>query len=174
MLATDREPRTPTPDAADLEPTPSAITDAQRLALERHIEADPRLVGDGSVGQMGFMAAARYVLRVRTNVALIISGACGYYFLAGVQTFGVEFVHEQYGTSQVVANLLMLAVGVGAAVGVLVGGQLGDRLLSGGRLKARVQVPAFAAVATVLLFVPRSSLTAHSLHCPTSCLPVPP
>ena len=74
------------------------------------------------------MAAARYVLHVRTNVALIISGALGYYFLAGVQTFGVEFVHTQYHVNQVLANALMLVVGAGAAAGVLIGGPLGDRL----------------------------------------------
>jgi MFS family permease len=54
----------------------------------------------------------------------------------------------------------MLVVGGGAAAGVLIGGPLGDRLLSRGRLKGRIQVPAFAAVATVLLFIP--ALITHS------------
>jgi hypothetical protein len=44
------------------------------------------------------------VLSIKTNVALIVSSACGYYFLAGVQTFGVEFVTKQYGIAQVVAR----------------------------------------------------------------------
>jgi sugar phosphate permease len=109
---------------------------------------------------MGFVAAARYVLHVRTNVALIISGACGYYFLAGVQTFGVEFVHAQYHVNQVLANLLMLVVGGGAAAGVLVAGPLSDRLLGNGHLTGRIQVPAFTAVATVGLFIP--ALVTHS------------
>ena len=103
---------------------------------------------------MGFMAAARYVLHVRTNVALIVSGACAYYFLAGVQTFGVEFVHAQYHVNQVLANGLMLVVGVGAAAGVLISGPLSDRLLAKGHLKARVQVGAYAAFITVALFDP--------------------
>jgi MFS family permease len=58
----------------------------------------------------------------------------------------------------------MLLVGGGAAAGVLVAGPLSDRLLRNGRLKGRIQVPAFAAVATVVLFIPalvtHSSLTA--------------
>ncbi len=149
------------PDDAGDESAPGGITDAQRLALERHVRPDPQLVAEGSVDGIGFMAAARYVLRVRTNVALIISGALGYYFLAGVQTFGVEFVHAQYHVNQVLANLLMLVVGGGAAAGVLVGGPLGDRLLASGHLKGRIQVPAFAAVATVALFIP--ALITHSV-----------
>ncbi len=152
--------RQSTPDDAGTEAVPGAITDAQRLALDRNIPPDPRLVHEGSDEHMGFIAAARYVLHVKTNVALIISGALGYYFLAGVQTFGVEFVHAQYHVDQVFANLLMLVVGGGAAVGVLVGGPLGDRLLSRGHLKGRIQVPAFAAVATVVLFIP--ALVSHS------------
>jgi len=136
------------------------VTDAQRLALERGIRADPRLLSEGRDRRMGFMAATRYVLHVRTNVALIISGACGYYFLAGVQTFGVEFTRQQYHVDQVLANLLMLVVGGGAAAGVLVAGQMGDRMLARGHLKARVQVAAFAAVAVVLLFIP--ALISHS------------
>jgi predicted MFS family arabinose efflux permease len=104
------------------------------------------------------------VLRVRTNVALIVSGACGYYFLAGVETFGVEFVRGQYGVGQVLANLLLLVIGAGAVVGVLAGGPLGDALLHRGRISGRVTVAAVAATATVLLFIPalltRSALTA--------------
>lgn len=151
--------------APDLSPEPAdGLTDAQRLAKEQHVSPDPRFLEFGPVDRMGFFSAARYVLRVRTNVFLIISGACGYYFLSGVQTFGVEFVHGEYHVSQVVANLLMLVVGGGAAAGVLVAGPLGDRLLRNGRLKGRIQVPAFAAVAAVVLFIPalvtHSSLTA--------------
>jgi sugar phosphate permease len=113
---------------------------------------------------MTFGMAVRYVLRVRTNVALIVSGACGYYFLAGVQTFGVEFVRGQYGVGQVLANFLLLIVGGGAVIGVLVGGPIGDGLLHRGRINGRVMVAAVAATATVLLFIPalftRSAVTA--------------
>jgi MFS family permease len=152
------------PEDAEPEVPQDIMTDAQRLAEEQHVAPDPRLLQMGPVEKMGFLSAARYVLRVRTNVALIISGACGYYFLSGVQTFGVEFVHGEYHVSQVLANLLMLLVGGGAAAGVLVAGPLSDRLLRNGHLKGRIQVPAIAAVATVVLFIPalvtHSSLTA--------------
>jgi MFS family permease len=139
-------------------------SDAQRIAQERGIVPDPGLLELHPRPRMGLGEAIRYVLRVRTNVALIVSGALGYYFLAGVQTFGVEFVHGQYGVNQALANVLLLVVGAGAVIGVLAGGPLGDSLLHRGRLNGRVLVAAVAATITVLLFIPalltHSSLTA--------------
>jgi MFS family permease len=139
-------------------------TDAQQLAAERGIRPDNDLVRIAIRPRMRFGAAVRYVLGVRTNMALIISGALGYYFLAGVQTFGVEFVRGQYGTGQVVANLLLLVVGAGAVIGVLAGGPLGDWLLHRGRINGRVLVAAVASSLVVLLFIPalvtRSAVTA--------------
>ncbi len=147
-------------DQAPEEDAAAKITDAQRLAMRRGIRSDPRLLSERPRDSMRFFAAVRYVLHVRTNVALIISGACGYYFLAGVQTFGVEFTRDQYHVDQVLANLLMLVVGGGAAAGVLIAGPLGDRLVGRGHLSGRIQVAAFAAVAVVLLFIP--ALITHS------------
>ena len=137
-------------------------TDAQRLAFERGIEPDPELVRRADP-QMGFFAAVRYVLAVKTNVILIVSGALGYYFLAGVQTFGVEFVSGPggYGVNKVLANGLLLVVGVGAVAGVLVAGPLGDTLLRRGRLSGRVRVAAVAATVTVVMMIP--ALATHSV-----------
>jgi MFS family permease len=139
---------------------PNEPTDAQQLALERGIAPDPALVRLAARPRMTFTMAVKYVMSVRTNVALIVSGALGYYFLAGVQTFGVEFVRGQYGIGQVLANFLLLVVGGGAVIGVLAGGPIGDGLLRRGRISGRVLVAAVAATATVLLFIP--ALVTHS------------
>jgi MFS family permease len=152
------EPAKPEPPAGEEEG--HGPTDAQRLAVERGIKPDPALLRMAARRPMSLPAAVKYVLRVRTNVALIVSGACGYYFLAGIETFGVEFVRGQYGTTQVLANFLLLVVGGGAVIGVLTGGPLGDLLLRRGRLNGRVLVAAWAAVATVVLFIP--ALLTHS------------
>jgi len=130
------------------------VTDAQRLALERGIRPDPQLVSRARGKRMGLISATRYVLAVRTNVALIISGACAYFFLAGIQTFGVEYVTTVDHVNKALANLLMLAIGAGAAVGVLVAGPLGDSLLRHGRLNGRVLIAAVAASLTVVFFIP--------------------
>ncbi|HVU79090.1 MAG TPA: MFS transporter [Gaiellaceae bacterium] len=133
---------------------PHQATDAQRLARERGIEPDEGLVLDGDPRRMGIIAATRYVLRIRTNVVLIIASACGYYFLAGVQTFGIEFTTHQYGIDQPLASLLLLLVGIGGIVGVLSGGAAGDWLLRRGNVNGRIWVSAITAALACVFFVP--------------------
>ncbi|MBV8256885.1 MAG: MFS transporter [Actinobacteria bacterium] len=161
VLASDHGP--PPPEA--LAEEGEQETDAQRLARERGVEPDPKLViSPSAAARMGLVRATRYVLRVRTNLVLILASACGYYFLAGVQTFGVEFSRDQYGVDTALANLLLLAIGGGALAGVLASGTISDLLLRRGRLNARIVTPAVAAAATFVLFVPaiftRSAATA--------------
>ena len=91
-------------------------TDAQRIARDRGLEPDPQLVLTQDPRQMGLLAATRYVLSIKTNVAIILASAGGYYFLSGVQTFGVEFVTKQYGIAQALSTLVLLVIG---AAGVL-------------------------------------------------------
>jgi MFS family permease len=152
--------------AADSEWDGDHATDAQRLARERGVEPDPELVQIGDPRRMGLFAATRYVLRIRTNVVLILSSASGYFFLAGVQTFGVEFVTRQYGIDQALGTLVLLVVGVGAIAGVLAGGWLGDLLLHRGVFTGRILVSAVSATLAVVLFIP-----AIFTHHATSALP---
>ena len=163
VLASDKGP--PPPEVLARAEEDAQTTDAQRLARERGLAPDPELVvGPRAARGMNIIRATRYVLRVRTNIILIAASACGYYFLAGLQTFGLEFSKDQYGIDQALASTLLLVIGVGALGGVLAGGALGDRLLKRGLLNARVWTPAVAAAATALLFVPaiftRSAVTA--------------
>lgn len=135
-------------------------TDAQELAAHLGISADQNSVLREDPRRMGVIAMIRYVLGIRTNVFLILSGVCSYFFLAGVETFGLEFVKAQYNVPQLLANLLMLLVGGGAVMGVLVGGRLGDSLVKRGRLGGRLLVAAVAAIVTTVLFIP--SFVTHS------------
>jgi MFS family permease len=135
-------------------------TAAQQLAVEQGIAPEEELVLDRDPRRLGLIAATRYILRVRTNVVLILASAGGYFFLAGVQTFGVEFATRQYGIDQALANVLLLVVGAGAVVGVLASGTLGDLLLRHRRLNGRIIVSAVSAAAAVALFAP--ALFTHS------------
>jgi len=149
------ESETPPPEAVAAADEGVQATDAQRLAQERGLAPDPELiVTPQEARRMGLARATQYVLRVRTNVVLIAASACGYYFLAGLQTFGLEFSKDQYRIDQPLASTLLLVVGGGALAGVLFGGAVGDWLLKRGLLNARVLTPAVAAAATTLLFVP--------------------
>jgi MFS family permease len=127
-------------------------TDAQRLARDRGVE--PAFVHEPVTERTSLIDAARHVLRVRTNILLIASSALGYYFLAGIQTFGATFAKQQYGIDQALANVVLLVIGIGAVGGTLVGGATGDGLLRRGYLNGRVLTAAVAAAATTALFVP--------------------
>ncbi|HLY95284.1 MAG TPA: MFS transporter [Gaiellaceae bacterium] len=139
-------------------------TDAQHLVRRHGVEPDPERVLRRDPRRLGIVAAARYALGVRTNLILIGASACGYYFLAGLQTFGVEFVKGQYRIGQAPANLLLLVIGGGAVGGVLIGGQLSDSLLRRGMLSARIVVSTVVVSLAALLFAPalftRSAVTA--------------
>jgi MFS family permease len=127
---------------------------AQKVARDRGVEPDPELVLTKDPRRLGLIGAVRYVLRIRTNVVLIVASACGYFFLAGVQTFGVEFATNQYGIAHVLATLLLLVVVGGGVLGMLAGGALGDLLLHRGYLNGRILVSAITAAAAVVFFVP--------------------
>src|SRR5919109_1303140 len=151
LIAVKAQPRPPGAEPGD---DRDQATDAQRFAREHGVEPDPDLILLGDPRRMGLIAVTRYVLRIRTNVMVILASAGGYFFLSGVQTFGVEFVTEQYGIDQALGTLVLLVVGAGGVVGVLAGGTLGDLLLHRGRLRGRIIVSAVTATAAVILFVP--------------------
>jgi MFS family permease len=157
----------PTPDVRPAVADPaSGPTDAKRLAADRGIGPEEELVLGPELESMNFLAAAKAVLRIRTNVILIIASACGYFYLSGIETFGTEFVRQQYNIDQVLANGLLLLIGLGAVVGTLLAGGLSDRLLRAGYLNSRILVAAIAAIGSTFLFIP--PLAAHSV---TAALP---
>lgn len=120
----------------------AAARPEERLVLRE----DPR-------GKPGWWSV-RYVLRVRTNLVLIVASGLGYFYFAGLRTFAVVFVTGQYGVSTSVAGSLVLWVGVGALTGVFMGGRFADRLLRSGRISARVVVPSVCLAAVPLFFAP--------------------
>lgn len=87
--------------------------------------------------RIGFLAAVRYVLTVRTNVAFVIASSLGYFFIAGVETFGVMLIGHRFAVSSSLASLLLVLFSLGALVGTVGGGRLADRMLRSGRVTAR-------------------------------------
>jgi predicted MFS family arabinose efflux permease len=98
--------------------------------------------------------AARYVLHIPTNLVLIIASALGYYYFAGMRTFGVELAHSWYGLGHSAAIGLVVLFGLSGLAGALAGGRLADHLLSRRYLPARVLVATLAYLATAVLLVP--------------------
>jgi MFS family permease len=143
-------------DAGEEEPAEPLREDelAHEAARRRGVSPDPELVLREDAASMPLLRAVRYILRVPTNMILIISSALGYFFLAGLNTFAVVFVRGHYHTSQATATAVLGVLVVGALVGTLVSGRLTDWMLRHGVINARVWVPAVSYVGAAILLVP--------------------
>lgn len=107
--------------------------------------------------------AVRYILRVRTNVYLIVAGAAGYFFLSGARAFGIEYIKPQYGIGQAVASTTTLVLGAFAIVGVIGSGWFSDRMGARGHVRARVYIAAAMLGVAAVLFVPALLVTSLGL-----------
>jgi predicted MFS family arabinose efflux permease len=121
------------------------------------------------------------VLRVRTNVVVLVADSLGNLFFAGVRTFALVFVTSFYGVSQGAATAIVPVIGAGALAGVLGGGRVADRLLARGRPDARLLVAAVGYLGTALVAIPAfvipSLAPALPLYVVAACLlaaPSPP
>ncbi len=108
----------------------------------------------GESGGTSLIDAARHVLRIPTNVILIGASALGYFYLTGIQTFGVAYARARFDVGQALGNGLIVVVGAGALVGVTLGGRIADHRLAAGQPAARVSVAAIATLTAAVLFVP--------------------
>ena len=96
----------------------------------------------------------RELLRIRSMwfavMALTISG----FLLNALGAWGVEFFKRAHDLSATEASAFVPAIGGGAAIGLVGGGALADRLLQRGVVNARVYVTAFSSVVAAILLVP--------------------
>jgi predicted MFS family arabinose efflux permease len=171
--------QTDIPDQRDVDPagdTNSQAEEAQgagevdasagEVVRRNHVEPQRELVLTQDPTNRSLWWAVRYVLRVRTNVVIIIASALGYFYFAGLQSFAMIFVTHHYRIAQSVASVLTLVVGVGALAGVYLGGRTADRLLARGRINARVVVPAVTLFGVVIVLAPAVATTSLGLALP--------
>lgn len=125
-----------------------------RLVAEEGIEPQESTALQRDPEDLNLWQAILYVLRVRTNVVLIVASALGYFFFTGLETFAVIFVRGQYGVGQGAAAVLLVVIGVGVMAGLVVTGRLGDRFLRRGRLDARLVVGALGFFGAVVVLAP--------------------
>lgn len=146
----------PTRGGASRLPTGAdSFADSRSTPDQPHRAPEPSgAADDDPAPRMSLWQAARHILGVRTNVALIASSALGYFFLQGLETFVTEYFRGRYGLGQVTASLLVILVGAGALVGVLSGGRIADRLTRAGRVSGRPLVAGVAFLAAAALMLP--------------------
>ena len=97
-------PSEPAPGLAEQAAERAGVRPAERRVLR----TDPRLSPPWQ--------RIRYVLRVPTNVVLILASGLGYCFFTGMRAFAPLFATDRYGVSPLIAAQLVLVVGLGALV----------------------------------------------------------
>jgi predicted MFS family arabinose efflux permease len=135
------------------EPEPEK-TAAQREVDKQDVPGRAELILSGDPSRMSIWQATRYVLRVPTNPILIVATALGYFYFAGVQTFGLVFFIGRYHVSHATGTLLLSLLGIGALAGVVAGGRIADRLLDRGNVNGRILVGGASFLLAAMLFAP--------------------
>jgi MFS family permease len=140
--------------AATADAAAEARDPAYDAASRRGFQPDPARVLKRDPDTMSLREAVTYVLKVPTNMLLIISSSLGYFFFAGLQTFAVVFIRGHYHASQATATLVLGLLVLGSLVGTLVSGQVSDAIARSGRFEARVWVPAGCYLAATACLIP--------------------
>ena len=142
-------------DQLSFEEAPTRVEDiAQQAVRRRGVSPDPRLVLDEDPETMPLGRALRYVLRIPSNVMLILGSSLGYFYFAGLSVYAVSFVVGHYHASQVAANLVLVLLVLGALFGTLISGRVSDALVRRGFVEARVVIPALCYVGAAALLIP--------------------
>ncbi|QEC48238.1 MFS transporter [Baekduia soli] len=131
---------------------------------------DPRRVLREDPRTMPLGRVVAHVLRVPTNRLLIVASALGYLFIAGEETFGVEFLRRRYELGQTSATLVFVGLSAGAVVGVLGGGRLADRLMARGRIAARPLVAGWSFIVCAVAFLGALALPSLAAAAPAYVL----
>jgi predicted MFS family arabinose efflux permease len=160
-------------DADDVEDMPpknqrreeeAAIAEAREGVVEQvveqnHTEPYRNQILTKDPAKKNLWWAVRYVLRVRTDVVIIIASALGYFYFSGLRTFAIIFAQDHYGISKSLASTLVIVIGLGALAGVYAGGRVSDKLMARGVVNARVIVPAVVMLTISVFLAPAFLLT---------------
>jgi MFS family permease len=138
----------------DEEQMPERDDLAQEAARRMGLEPDPKLVLTQDPRELSITESVRYTLSIPSNVMMIISSSLGYFFFSGLTTFALVFVRGHYGVGSLESDLVLALMVVGALIGTLVSGWLGDLLLRRGHLTSRVWLPAVCYLAAAVLLIP--------------------
>jgi MFS family permease len=130
------------------------------------LDEPPRGVADGlrpsaasteprsRFAEMPASRAFRYVLAIPSVTISLLTNALAIFFTSGLGIWATTFLVRYHHMSLTKATAATSLLAVGAIVGMLWGGRLGDRLVARGRLAGRVEVAASAQIAGVALLVP--------------------
>ncbi|WP_422773643.1 MFS transporter [Plantactinospora sp. WMMC1484] len=144
--------------------------DAREIVATRGVEPAPERILRAGVPELSLPRAMLYLLRIPTNLRLIVASAIGYFFFAGLRTFAVVFATQHFGVGGGMLGLLVVVIGAAALAGAVLGGRFTDRLLHRGRTDARVLVPAAGYSLAALLLLPGFLVSSVGLALPAIAL----
>jgi MFS family permease len=139
------------PDQADS--TDRQRETAREAARRSGADPNPRLVLHEDPSQMGLVRSLRYIFSIPSNMLMITGLSLGYFYFAGLQTFGLLFVKGHYHASQATAELALALLVVGMVIGTVISGRLTDAMLERGYLGARVWFPGVCYLGAVVLLL---------------------
>lgn len=132
-----------------------------RIVESRDIAPSAGAILTHAPATMSMLDAARYVVRVRTDVVVLVARSVGDFFFQGISTFAVVFATGWYAISQSRADLAILLIGMGALVGTLLVSRLGDIMVQRGKLNGRLWISSVGYVLAALAAYP--AFLTHSL-----------
>ncbi len=103
----------------------------------------------------------RYVLKIRTNVLLMLAIALGYFYFTGIRTFGIVFMRGWFHLDQTAGTEILVGIGIGAIIGVVVAGRVADWLIKTNHPRGRIWVGVSAFLIATVFFL--AGLLMHSL-----------
>jgi predicted MFS family arabinose efflux permease len=121
---------------------------------ERGVAPDENIVMAVDPDRMTMREVVAYVLRVRTNLTIIVASSLGFFFVSGLRTFAVLFARGHFGVGQGVATVLLGLIGIGSVIGLLTAGRTADWLIRRGHLDARIVVAGVMYLAAALVLLP--------------------
>ena len=137
------------------------LSQAQEIVRDEGIAPSESALLKRPPDEMSIWDAAVYVLRVRTDVIVLIGRSVGDFFFQGIGTFAVVFATSWYGVSQGQADIAIFILGIGALIGVLVVGRLGDALIRRRHVNSRLWLGAAGYILAPAALFP--AFLTHSL-----------
>jgi predicted MFS family arabinose efflux permease len=172
------------------EPERGAQDRAFHLEETEHVEADgvPGLLPDLGLpiprastlryDDASWMEVLRELMHIRSMWFGLMSLTISSFLMTALGVWGIDFFKQSFDLSATEAGAFVPVIGGGAALGLLGGGELADRLLRRGVTNARVYVTAVASVLAAVLLLPAFltsslALSAVLLFFGSFCLTVP-
>jgi predicted MFS family arabinose efflux permease len=124
----------------------------QKKVAEAHVKPRPGKIIRKDPTRWNIWRTMIYLLSLPTYSLLIVASTLAYFFFSGSRAFAMIYFSPHYHLARSVVSALVIALGLGAIVGLLLGGYVSRRLLFRGYINARIIVPACALAIAVPFF----------------------